>query len=72
MNLEAEMDTDTSGNRKSKNSGDDGILEDIARAIDPPSREISDEELNDPGANTPDSSSPASDKEKQRKPAAPK
>jgi hypothetical protein len=41
--------TGESANRRD----DDGVLEKIARAIDPPSREVSDAELIDPGANSP-------------------
>jgi hypothetical protein len=43
---------------KSKPADDDGLLVKIARAINPPSREVSDAELSDPGANTPDSPPP--------------
>jgi hypothetical protein len=48
------MDTQSNDRNipKDKNQ-DDGMLEKIARAIDPPSREVSDAELIDPGANTP-------------------
>ncbi len=53
--LEVHMNAQRNDAEKSTQSADDGILEKIARAIDPPSREVSDEELIDPGANTPDS-----------------
>jgi hypothetical protein len=60
--------TPANNTEKSKQTGDDSVLEKIARAIDPPSREISDEELIDPGKNIPDS--PAiGNKENKPKPA---
>lgn len=40
-------------NRAGKQGKDEGTLEKVARFIDPPGREISDEELSDPGANIP-------------------
>jgi hypothetical protein len=43
---------DTDKSIKNKNDSD-GKLEKIARAIDPPAREISDAELIDPGSNSP-------------------
>jgi hypothetical protein len=65
------MNTPANNTEKSKQTGDDSVLEKIARAaraIDPPSREISDEELIDPGKNIPDS--PAiGNKENKPKPA---
>ncbi len=40
-------------NNESKQGKDEGVLERLAQTIDPPSREISDDELSDPGANIP-------------------
>lgn len=49
-----------------KQGKDDGMLEKIARTIDPSGREISDDELIDPGANIEDK--PAERKSTSRKP----
>jgi hypothetical protein len=54
-----DMNMQKSDDGKLEQTGDDGLLVKIARKINPPSREVSDEELIDPGANTPDS--PAKD-----------
>lgn len=43
--------TSDAGNRKP--GKDEGVLEKLARTVDPPSREISDEEILDPGKNIP-------------------
>ncbi|MDB5839432.1 MAG: hypothetical protein JWQ23_1384 [Herminiimonas sp.] len=59
------MTAQANNNEQSKQSGDDGILENIARAIDPPSREVSDEELIDPGTHARKSG------EKENKPNSP-
>lgn len=47
------MNRNTSDTSKGATGKDDGMLEKLAQTIDPPSREISDEELADPGANIP-------------------
>ena len=41
--------------QKGKQNTDKGMLERIANTIDPPSRDISDDELLDPGSNIPNS-----------------
>lgn len=48
MNVRKNAVKDSANTRKKE-----GVLEKIARAIDPPSREVSDAELIDPGKNTP-------------------
>lgn len=48
------MNPKTSGSDESKQGKEDGALEKMAKFIDPPGREISDDELSDPGANIPD------------------
>jgi hypothetical protein len=51
---ESVMNTQNNDSDKSVSSkNDEGLLEKIARAIDPPSRETSDAELIDPGSNSP-------------------
>ena len=47
------MNIRKSGTDRSENTKDEGVLEKIAKVIDPPSREVSDAELIDPGTNTP-------------------
>jgi hypothetical protein len=56
-NLEAAMKnrTDDAKDKQGKDEGDEGLLERIAKAIDPPGRDVSDDELIDPGSNIPDS-----------------
>lgn len=46
----------TNRNTDAKQGKDEGVLEKIARTIDPSGREISDDELIDPGSNIPDGS----------------
>jgi hypothetical protein len=48
------MATGTKHGDTPKKDKDQGLLEKIAHTIDPPSREVSDDELIDPGANIPD------------------
>jgi hypothetical protein len=45
--------TDKNQMKRAAKKEDDSLLEDLARAIDPPGREVSDEELKDPGRMTP-------------------
>ena len=47
------MNRNTNDAGTGKPGKDKGILEKVAHAVDPPSREISDEEILDPGANIP-------------------
>jgi hypothetical protein len=47
--------TSGNSNESKQESKDKGVLEKVAQTIDPPSREISDDELIDPGSNTPGS-----------------
>jgi|GEM_PF-4474442 len=50
---------DEKRNHPDDRNGDDPALLDLARAIDPPGQEVSDDELKDPGASIPDGVPPA-------------
>jgi hypothetical protein len=70
MNTPENKTAPENNTEKSKQTGDDSVLEKIARAIDPPSREISDEELIDPGKNIPDSPAIGNKENKPKPPDA--